>query len=112
MIYYEIGQYLSKKVDAGEYGEGVISKIANKIKEQYPTLNGFSKRNLYLMIQFYEIYKDNQKVQALSAQLSWSNNLLIIQETKTFKAREFYIHLCLKNGFTMTKSYQDGGLNY
>ena len=52
MMYYEIGQYLSKKVNAGEYGEGVISKIANKIKEQYPTLNGFSKRNLYLMIQF------------------------------------------------------------
>lgn len=32
------------------------------------------------MIQFYEIYKDNQKVQALIAQLSWSNNVLIIQE--------------------------------
>ena len=100
MMYYEIGQYLSKKVNAGEYGEGVISKIANKIKEQYPTLNGFSKRNLYLMIQFYEIYKDNQKVRTLSAQLSWSNNLLIIQETKTFEAKEFYIHLCLKNNYS------------
>ena len=79
MMYYEIGQYLSQKVNAGEYGDGVISKIASKIKEQYPTLNGFSKRNLYLMIQFYEIYKDNQKVRTLSAQLSWSSNLLIIQ---------------------------------
>ena len=80
MMYYEIGQYLSKKVNAGEYGEGVISKIANKIKEQYPTLNGFSKRNLYQMIQFYEIYKDNQKVRTLSAQLIWRNILLIIQD--------------------------------
>jgi hypothetical protein len=40
-----------KKVNAGEYGEGVTSKIANKIKEQYPTLNGFSKRGLYQIIQ-------------------------------------------------------------
>lgn len=63
-----------------EYGEGVILKIANKINEQYPTLNRFSKRGLYHIIQFYEIYKDNQKVQALIAQLSWSNNVLIIQE--------------------------------
>ena len=100
MMYYEIGQYLSKKVNAGEYGEGVISKIANEIKEQYPTLNGFSKRNLYLMIQFYEIYKDNQKVQALIAQLSWTNNLLILQGTKTIEAKEFYIHLCLKNNYS------------
>ena len=52
------------------------------------------------MIQFYEIYKDNQKVRTLSAQLSWSNNLLIIQETKTFEAKEFYIHLCLKNNYS------------
>ena len=57
MMYYEIGQYLSKKVNAGEYGEGVISKIASKIKEQYPTLNGFSKRNLYLKIQFMKSIK-------------------------------------------------------
>ena len=81
MMYYEIGQYLSKKVNAGEYGEGVISKIASKIKEQYPTLNGFSKRNLYQMIQFYKIYKDNQKVRPLVAQLSWTINLLILRGT-------------------------------
>ena len=100
MMYYEIGQFLSQKVNAGEYGDGVISKIASKIKEQYPTLNGFSKRNLYLMIQFYEIYKDNQKVRTLSAQLSWSNNLLIIQESESFEAKEFYIRLCLKNNYS------------
>ena len=29
-------------------------------------------KGLYQMIQFYEIYKDNQKVRALLAQLSWS----------------------------------------
>ena len=43
-MYYEIGQYLSKKVKCWCIEEVVISKIANKIKEQYPTLNGFSKR--------------------------------------------------------------------
>lgn len=66
MMHYEIGQCLSNKVNAGEYGEVVISKIANKIKEQYPTLSGFSKRNLYLLIQFYEIYKDNKKCEHCS----------------------------------------------
>ena len=81
-MYYEIGEYLSKKVSIGEYGDGVISKIADKIKEIYPTLKGFSKRGLYQMIQFYEIYKGNQKVRPLVAQLSWTNNLLILRGTK------------------------------
>lgn len=100
MMYYEIGQYLSKKVNDGEYGEGVISKIANKINEQYPTLNGFSKRGLYQMIQFYEIYKNNQKVRTLLAQLSWTNNLLILRGTKTIEEKEFYIRLCIKNNYS------------
>ena len=50
------------------------------------------------MIQFYEIYKDNQKVQALLAQLSWTNNLLILRGTKTIEEKEFYIRLCIKKG--------------
>lgn len=73
-MYYEIGKYLSEKASAGEYGDGAIIKIAEKIKELYQTHKGFSKRGLYLMIQFYETYKDNQKVQPLVTQLSWTNN--------------------------------------
>lgn len=99
-MYYEIGGYLSQKVSAGEYGDGVISKIATKIKEQYPTLNGFSKRGLYQMIQFYEIYNNNQKVRPLVAQLSWTNNLLILRGTKTIEEKEFYICLCIKNNYS------------
>ena len=96
-MYYEIGQHLSEKVSTGEYGDGVITNIAIKVKEVYPTLKGFSKRGLYQMIQFYETYKDNQKVRPLAAQLSWTNNLLILRGTKTMEEKEFNLRLCLKN---------------
>lgn len=99
-MYFEIGKYLSEKVSAGEYGDSVIIKIAQKIKELYPALKGFSKRGLYLMIQFYETYKDDQKVQPLVTQLSWTNNLLILQGSKTAEEREFYIRLCIKNNYS------------
>ncbi len=56
----------------------LVNKIANKIKGQYPTLNDLSKRNLYLMIQFYEIYKDNKKVRTLLAQLGMINFTVMI----------------------------------
>ena len=69
-MYYEIGQYLFEKVSTGEYGDGVISNIAIKVKEIYPTLKGFSKRGLYQMIQFYENYRDNIIVSPLVTQLS------------------------------------------
>lgn len=49
------------------------------------------------MIQFYETYRDNLIVSPLVTQLSWTNNLLILQGTKTIEEKEFYIHLCIKN---------------
>jgi predicted nuclease of restriction endonuclease-like (RecB) superfamily len=99
-MYYEVGQYLSTKLSTGEYGDGVISNIAAKIKEQYPTLKGFSKRGLYQMIQFYETYKDNEKVRPLAAQLSWTNNLLILRGTKSIEEKEFYIRMCIQNNYS------------
>ena len=42
----------------------------------------FSKRGLYLMIQFYDEYVDNEKMRALIAQFSWTNNLLILRGAK------------------------------
>ena len=99
-MYYEVGEKLSKKVNAGEYGDGVILKLSNRIKKDYPTLKGFSKRGLYLMIQFYETYKNKQKVQPLVTQLNWSNNLLILQGTKSDEEKEFYIRMCIKNNYS------------
>ena len=100
MMYYEIGEYLSKKLESGEYGDSVIGKISKRITEEYPTLKGFSKRNLYLMIQFYRLYVNYEKVQALSAQLSWSNNVLIMTSTTTIEQKEFYMKLCIKNNYS------------
>ena len=99
-MYFEIGKYLSEKVTMGEYGDAVILKISSKIKKQHPTLNGFSKRGLYQMIQFYEIYIDNQTVRTLLAHLSLTNNLLILRGTKTIEEKEFYIRLCIKNNYS------------
>ena len=99
-MYYEIGEYLSKKVASGEYGDKIIATIADRISEKYPTLKGFSKRGLYQMIQFYDVYSKEQKVRPLAAQLSWTNNMLILQGSKTIEEREFYLRLCIKNNYT------------
>ena len=34
-------------------------------EENYPDLKGFNRRGLYRMKQFYELYKDNEKVSTL-----------------------------------------------
>ena len=99
-MYYEIGKYLSEKVKSEDWGSKVIDKLVLTIKSQYPYLKGFNRAGLYRMIQFYETYRDNKIVSPLVTQLSWTNNLLILQGTKTIEEKEFYIRLCIKNNYS------------
>ena len=99
-MYYEIGRYLSKKVEAEHWGSKTIDNLVITIKSQYPHLKGFNRAGLYRMIQFYEAYRDNPIVSPLVTQLSWTNNLLILQSAKTNEEREFYIRLCIKNNYS------------
>lgn len=42
-MYYEIGKCLSERASAGEYSDGVIIKIAEKIKELF-----FKQKQLFM----------------------------------------------------------------
>lgn len=97
LLYLEIGQFLYELIEKGNYGDKVIEKTADFMKNSYPSLRGFHKRNLHRMVQFYKTYKDNQKVSTLLTQLSWSSNLLILSNTKTDDEREFYLNLASSN---------------
>ena len=83
--YYNVGKIL---VDAGkQYGEGIIKKYSVKLTIELG--KGYSKRNLWLMLKFFEL---KEKMQTLSAQLTWSHyvELLSINDIEKVK---YYIKL-------------------
>jgi len=95
-LYWDIGKYVSEKVNAGKWGDGVVQQLADFIRSQYPNLKGFTKRGLYRMKQFYETYKDVEIVSSLLTQLSWSNHLAILTKCKTLEEKQFYLLLAVK----------------
>lgn len=99
-LYWEVGKYISEKINKSEWGEGVISNLANYISTSLPEVKGFNIRGLFRMRQLYETYKDNPKVSALLTQLSWSNHLLILSKTKSMEEKEFYIILSIKERYS------------
>jgi predicted nuclease of restriction endonuclease-like (RecB) superfamily len=92
-LYWEIGEYISRKLEAAEWGEGVVEQLAKHISQEYPTLRGFTRSNLFRMRQFYETYRNNEKVAPLARQLSWSHNLIILGQSKYPEEREFYLRM-------------------
>lgn len=101
LLYLDVGKFLYELIENGSYGDKVVDKVANFMKVNYPTIRGFNRRNLHRMVQFYKTYKDNQKVSTLLTQLSWSNNLLILSNTKTDEEREFYLNLAIKENYSV-----------
>ena len=82
------------------FGDKYIDAIAKEIQDVFPGIKGFNRRGLYRMKQFYELYKDNSIVTPLLTQLSWSNHLLIMSGCKSNMEREFYMRLCIKEGYS------------
>ena len=52
------------------------------------------------MKQFYELYKDNEKVSTLLTQLSWSKHLKIMSACKNMEERIFYMNMCIKEKYS------------
>ncbi len=98
-MYWQIGKYISEKTSDGGWGKSVVKEFADFLKQAYPSASGFSAQNIWRMKQFFETYKDNEKLSPLVREISWSNNLLIMAGCKTDEAKEFYLRLTIANGY-------------
>jgi len=53
---WEIGQYISMQLKSSKWGAKVVGDLADYLKRQNPRRRGLSKRNLYNMVKFYDVY--------------------------------------------------------
>lgn len=93
-LHWQVGAYISRKLEAAEWGDGVISQLADHLALTQPGLRGFTRRNLFRMRQFYEVYRGHEeKVSALLTQIPWTQNLIILSQCKRPEEREFYLRM-------------------
>ena len=93
--YYNVGKLLN---EAGKhYGEGIIKEYSKRLTNELG--KGYSKRNLWLMLKFFKL---KEKVQTLSAQLSWSHycELLSLNNVEEIN---YYITITELNNLSVRK---------
>ena len=61
-MYWEIGKYVSEKVKTNAWGKSIVNEFSSFVQERYIGIKGFSSQNIWRMKQFYETYKDNEKL--------------------------------------------------
>lgn len=69
LLYFKVGSIVSEKVAADTWGEGTVDELANFIQRKFSGFSGFTRRGLYRMKQFYEVYSSPDFVSPIATQL-------------------------------------------
>jgi len=94
LLYWRVGQRIHQdilKEKRAEYGEEIVPTVSAPLVPEFG--EGFSKRNLFRMIRFAEVFPNEQIVATLSQQLGWSHFVEIVP-LKDELQRDFYAEMC------------------
>ena len=94
MLYWYVGQRIHKEVlqqGRANYGEEIVSTLSTQLVAEYG--QAFGLRSLRRMVQFAEVFPDQEVVATLSLHLSWSHFIEILP-LKAPLEREYYAELC------------------
>ena len=101
LLYWSIGKHIRNEIlDKTEtrYGEEVIKNLSKKLSQEYG--RGYSRSNLFNMIKFYDKFNEEEIVQTLSGQLSWSHFVEMIKIEDKLKMK-FYIAMAINERWSI-----------
>jgi predicted nuclease of restriction endonuclease-like (RecB) superfamily len=99
-LYWDIGRLIVARQNDAKHGAAIAQRLADDLRDAFPDVGGFSRRNVFYMREFYLLYCEDPKVQPLVAQIGWSHNLVILQRCKDAQGREFYLRMTRKFGWS------------
>ena len=95
-LYWNIWKNISEKISNDWWWKSIVENLSDDLKKEFPWIQGFSKQNIWNMIKFYEFYSQNKKLQPLAGEISWSNNIIILEKCENDFQREYYLKLSKK----------------
>ena len=112
-LYWHIGrrihQDILKEKRAG-YGEKIVHALSAQLEAEFG--RGFTKRNLFNMMRFAEVFPEWEIVHALRAKLGWTHFRQIIYLDDELK-RDFYAEMCrMENWSTRTLAQKISSMLY
>lgn len=95
LMYWKIGERINNDLLDGkraQYGKKIVSELATQLQLNFGK-RGFEEKNIRRMIQFAQVFPDEQIVVSLIRQLSWTHFIALIP-LKDEIQREFYALMC------------------
>ena len=100
-LYWDLAKDIVNKQQEANWGDNVLEQLSTDLKSSFPDINGFSRRNLYAIRQWYLFYSTvSEFVPQAVAQIPWGHNRLIITKIKNTKEALFYCNATLENSWS------------
>ncbi|MDR1206005.1 MAG: DUF1016 N-terminal domain-containing protein [Peptococcaceae bacterium] len=68
-LYWEIGEEIDRQQREQGWGKSVVEILSKELQKEFPGIQGFSARNLWLMRNFYIEYSQDEFLQPLVAEI-------------------------------------------
>lgn len=111
-FYWELGADLIEKQKAFNWGEHFLDQFSHDMKQAFPEMQGFSKRNFEYMRRFASFYPKLEFAKQAVSQLPWGHIVRLMQMVKDESQREWYAQQTIKNGWSRSvlEMQIEGGL--
>lgn len=100
LLYWDIGRGILARQGREGWGAKVVDRMARDLRKSFPEMRGFSPRNLKYMRAFAETYPKRSFVQQLVAQLPWGHNIILMEQVKQLRLREWYARKAIEHGWS------------
>ena len=93
-LYWKIGKRINSDIlgyKRAKYGTRIVASLSRQLQEKYGT--GFQEKNIRRMMQFAEVFPDEEIVASAMRQLSWTHFTLLLPLKQPLQ-REFYAEMC------------------
>jgi len=118
-LYWQMGKDIVEKQAQAKWGDGFLQTLSADLSKMFPTIKGFSYRNLKSMRQWYLFYNQQNTIgKQLVSQLEvslfsvpWGHHLMIMQRCKDIQEAIFYVYKTIENHWSRSVLEHQMGLN-
>ncbi|MDN3935606.1 PDDEXK nuclease domain-containing protein [Arthrobacter sp. YD4] len=98
-LYWSIGRTILERQEAESWGSGVIGRLADDLRSEFPDMKGLSRSNLFYMRGFAAAWTD-PIVQQPVGQLPWGHITVLLDKLETHDHRRWYAAAAVEHGWS------------
>ena len=116
-LYWQVGGTIVRRQAGSGWGDAVVERLAHDLGKAFPTLQGFSPRNIWRMRAFYLAWSGGprkltqpvsesragvsaKKLPQAVSEIPWGHNILLLQQLEKREHRLWYAEQARSHGWS------------